>query len=240
MEEDNANTHSPSTWVHLHNHITISPFFFFNRDRASTSQTLLLPSEGMLKVLQSNERMWTLVRSDSMTYPTDGLIEAWLPPSRGRIEHCPREPLPFLLRAGKLPRRSAAAESRLRVEWIHRSAFPSGGEAFLDSTLLCFAGDGWLSVWKDLLTRKSKGLVPNSTWGQNQFIIFNLHPHMSCNAVLFPSAVWHGHEPFMSLILSNSFQTFTFTLLLMTHVLKISNWRAWKYHCSQVLCINVS
>lgn len=102
----------PSTWLHLHNPATTSLFFYAAQRSFPDSAFFFSSHEGILKVLQSNERMWTLVRSDSMTYSTDSLIEARLPPSRGRIERHPWEPLPFLLRAGKLPRRSATAQSR--------------------------------------------------------------------------------------------------------------------------------
>lgn len=79
------------------------------------SLTPLFPSQRRLvKVWRSNEWMWTLACSDSVTRWTDGLIEAWLPPSRGRRELCPREPLPFPLRAGQLPRGSATGRAGSR------------------------------------------------------------------------------------------------------------------------------
>lgn len=52
--------------------------------------------------------------SDSMTYPAHSLIEARLPPSLGRTERRPREPLPFLLRAGQVPQGSDAGRADLK------------------------------------------------------------------------------------------------------------------------------
>lgn len=91
--------------------------------------------EGMLEVLQSNERMWTVVRSDSMTYWNDGLIEPDFRPVEGELS--PAHESHFLScwelekRHGEWPQRGA--------EWIHRAFFSGGGWGGLtvDVALLC-------------------------------------------------------------------------------------------------------
>lgn len=111
-----------STWLHLHSPITIS-HFITNVIQPNLSWLCFFPVKGCWKYcsLMRGCEPWHALTA----WPI--LLMASLRPDfrpvEGELSTGPREPLPFPLRAGNLPRRSATVESRTRTEWIHRSSF---------------------------------------------------------------------------------------------------------------------
>lgn len=85
--------------------------------------TLLFSTEGMFGVLQSNERMWTVVRSDSMTYWNDGLIEPDFRPVEGELSPAHES---HFLSCWELEKRHKD-QPQSEAEWIHRAFFSGGG-----------------------------------------------------------------------------------------------------------------
>lgn len=121
----NDNTHTLSTWLHLHNPLTVSPFYGkCNSDQFPWLSFFSVKGCWKCCSLMRGCELWC-----ALTAWPIRLMASLRPdfrPVEGELSTAPREPLPFMLRAGKLPRGSAREESRPRTEWIYRTSFSRG------------------------------------------------------------------------------------------------------------------
>lgn len=102
-----------------------------------------------------------LLHSVSMTYWTDGFMEASLPPSRGRTEQWPR--VTSFPAVSWRPAMTVRWDSNRRVQWIHRTAFLESQSVFQKLSLAHCHPYSRIRTRNRCISRKERSKEASST-----------------------------------------------------------------------------